>query len=37
VEPSDPAPRELTIDEASALAIQLQKQQHFAEAAAHPS
>jgi len=32
VEPSDPPPREPTIDEAIALAIQLQKQQHFAEA-----
>jgi predicted TPR repeat methyltransferase len=32
VEPSDPPPRELTVDEAIALAIQLQKQQHLAEA-----
>lgn len=32
MEPPDPAPRKLTIDEALALAIQLQKQQHFAEA-----
>jgi predicted TPR repeat methyltransferase len=33
VEPSDPPPRELTVDEAIALAIQLQKQHHLAEAA----
>ena len=32
VEPSDPPPRELTVDEAIALAIQLQKQHHLAEA-----
>ena len=32
MEPSDPPPRELTVDEAIALAIQLQKQQQFAEA-----
>ena len=33
VEPSEPAPRELTVDEAIALAIQLQQQNHLAEAA----
>jgi predicted TPR repeat methyltransferase len=32
MDPSDPPPRELTIDEAIALAIELQKQQLFAEA-----
>lgn len=32
VAPSDPPPRELTVDEAIALAIQLQKQQHLTEA-----
>jgi predicted TPR repeat methyltransferase len=32
VEPSDPPPRELTVDEAIALAIQLQKQHHLDEA-----
>jgi hypothetical protein len=32
VKPSDPPPRELTIDEAIAVAIELQKQQHFVEA-----
>jgi len=33
VTPSDPPPRELTIDEAIALGIELQKQRHFVEAA----
>lgn len=32
MEPSDPPPQELTIDEAIGLAIELQKQHHFAEA-----
>ena len=32
MEPSDPSPRELTVDEAIALAIELQKQHHLAEA-----
>jgi predicted TPR repeat methyltransferase len=32
VEPSDPPPRELTVDEAIALAIQLQQQHHLVEA-----
>ena len=33
MKPSDPPPRELTIDEAIAIGIELQKQQHFVEAA----